>query len=119
MTIQKYMEQLKDIAINTSAVKDIEDRYRIKCPEPLKRLISNAKESVFLDHEIRILSLKEILNAPVNLHVDFIRLGIIPFADCYDNDFAVYCRNGEWALFNIVDQCKFNETSEWEKLFVS
>lgn len=117
MTINEYVTQLDNIKINNSAVKDIEERYNIKCPDVLRKIISNSKKSVFLDHEIRVLSLSEMLNAPRNLHVDFINLGMIPFADCFDNNFAVYCRNRKWASFNIVDQCKYNETASFGELF--
>lgn len=117
MKIEEYIKSLDSIKINDSAVKDVEERYKIKCPEILKKIISNAKEPVFLDDEIRILSLLEILNASRDLHVQFIKLGMIPFADCYDNDFIVYCRDGKWAYFNITDEIKYDEVQEFYDLF--
>lgn len=43
-----------------------------------------------MDDGVRILAFKEILNAKEELHVDFKADGIIPVADCGENDFIVY-----------------------------
>lgn len=119
MTIHEYIDKIQQLERHVALINDIEDRYQMSLPEVLKDIISNSREPVFLEDDVRILSISEILNANKTLSVDFIALGMIPFADCYDNDFAVYCRDGKWAIFNIIDECKFDETDDILNLFAN
>ena len=51
------------------------------------------------------------------LHVEFKKKGLLPVADCRENDFILYdFINGMWAKFNIVDEIIFKERLSLEEL---
>ncbi len=57
------------------------------------------------------------MDAEKDLHVAFKSKGIIPFADCGENDFVVYESNkGKWAKFNIIDETMFKEKADIREL---
>ena len=98
MTKKEYMEQLPGKSIDAKKVEEIEAIYHAVLPELVKKIVSNADESIFFEDEYRILSYKEIADAQVDLHVDFKSKGLIPLADCGENDFIVYhFADGSWS----------------------
>lgn len=109
MTKEEYVNMIHECDINTDVVNAIQNQYGAILPEIVQRIISCAKESVFLD-SIRILSVSEITDAETDLHVSFIDNQIIPLADCGDNDFLVFnFVDQTWSLFNIVDEIAFGK----------
>lgn len=117
MSKTEFIKSINEASIDDSKVKKIEDLYSDSLPEVVKKIISCNDSSLFLDDEIRILSLTEIINAEKDLHVDFPGVGIVPIADCGDNDFIVYdYKNSAWAKFNIVDKTIFKKRATLEEL---
>lgn len=117
MTKKEYMKQLPDKPIDAKKVEEIEAIYHAKLPELIKKMVSNADESIFFDDDDRILSYKEIADAQVDLHVNFKSMGMIPLADCGENDFIVYhFADGSWSKFNIVDETVFKKRNALDEL---
>ncbi|MCI8713517.1 MAG: hypothetical protein HFH23_14900 [Ruminococcus sp.] len=107
MTNKEYLESIEGLHINNAKVSKIESLYGTEMSEIIKRIISNNDRTIFLE-ECRVLSYDEIVDAEVDLHVDFKGKQILPLFDCWDNDFMVYhYGTGKWSLSNIVDECVF------------
>lgn len=110
MTQKRYLECVSQKKIEEKKVLDIQKVYGAELPDLIKKIISNSDEPVFFDDGVRILSFKEILNAEKDLHVDFQSKGIIPIADCGENDFIVYhFKEAFWSKFNIIDEISFKK----------
>ena len=118
MTGNDFLQQLKHTEINESSVKTIEIKYNCRLPMFIQEIISASQECIFLDNDWRILSVKEILDAPEDLHVDFVELRILPLIDTGENNFIVYCLEKEdWSKFNIIDECFFKNKRTLDDYF--
>lgn len=116
MQKDEYLKLLLKSQIDNEKVQVIEALYKMELPEKVKKIISNCKENIFLDGK-RVLSFKEIENAEMELHVDFIDRCLIPLVDCMDNDFIVYdLKNRDWSMFNIIEKCVFKKRDSFEKV---
>ncbi|MCD7855345.1 MAG: hypothetical protein LUG66_06995 [Clostridiales bacterium] len=119
MTKKEYLKEIGKCKISTERVRKLEDIYEYKICETIKQIISYSDKSVFFDDGSRILSFSEIAEAENDLHVDFIKLKIIPVVDCGENDFIVYhFDSNSWSLFNIIDECTFKERASIDKLLI-
>lgn len=117
MTKQEFLLQAGSFSVDKNKIAKIKELYTGPLPEILEKIISNSNESVYFDDGVRILSYAEILDAKRDLQVDFTAKGIIPVADCGENDFIVYdYNNSEWGMFNIVDEIMFKKCSTLEDL---
>ena len=117
MTKKQYLEQILKETVDGGRVSEVERVYGAELPEVLKKIISNNEETIFLDDGVRILAFKEILNAKEELHVDFKADGIIPVADCGENDFIVYhFKETFWSKFNIIDEISLKKEKSIEAL---
>lgn len=117
MTKKQYLEQILKETVDGGRVSEVERVYGAELPEVLKKIISNNEETIFLDDGVRILAFKEILNAKEELHVDFKADGIIPVADCGENDFIVYhFKETCWSKFNIIDEISFKKEKSIDAL---
>ena len=117
MTKADYLTKVADTKINATKVDEINKIYGAGLPDELKRIISVAEESIFLDSDYRILSVDEIKNASKELHVDFKGSGLIPLVDCGENDFIVYnFKTKTWSKFNIIDEAIFKKSDSFESL---
>ena len=117
MTKKEYIEQLSTKQIDEKKVEQIRSIYEPKLSETVKKIISNADESIFFDDEYRMLSYQEIVDAQADLHVDFKKKGLIPVADCGENDFIVYhMADNSWSKFNIIDETVFKKRNLLEEL---
>lgn len=118
MTRKEYLTKLESVSVNDDVVRCVEAVYGHALPMVVKQMLSFSKESVFFDDEFRTLSLAEVLDAQADLHVDFKALGLIPVADCGENDFIVYhmC-DDSWSKFNIVDETIFKKRPQLRDLF--
>lgn len=108
MGIRDYLDEIQGHPVNEENVRAIESRYGFSLPELVKHIVS--EETVFFsdEEEIRVLPFEEILDAEEELRADFEGEGIIPVADCYENDFIVYNdKEKNWSMYNIVDQDMF------------
>ncbi len=108
MTSKEYIKALNDHNIDNKRINGVIDLYADNLPEIVLKIVSSAKETVFLDDDKRVLSYDEIVDAEKDLHVNFKEKGMIPLIDCGDNDFIVYDFNdSSWFKFNIVDEAVF------------
>ena len=110
MTKREYLEQISQREEDGAKVGKIASVYGEDLPEIVKKIVSNNEEPVFFDDGVRVLSLKEIIDAESDLHVEFAAKGMIPLADCGENDFIVYHLNDKkWSKFNITDEVLFKK----------
>ncbi len=117
MTKKEYLQRLAAIKVNSKKVKKVETSYGTELPEIIRKIVTSADETIFFDDGFRILSLDEICDAEKDLHVNFKEKGIIPLADCGENDFIVYHFEDEiWSKFNIIDETVFKKKSGFEEL---
>ena len=117
MTKKEYINRLKSISFDIEKVSKIEKLYGFKLPAQAKSILSTNEEAEFFDDGTRILSYQEVVDAEHDLHVDFNALGIIPIADCGDNDFIVFnSKENIWSKFNIVDETEFKKKATLEEL---
>lgn len=118
MTRREYLAKLENVSINDDVVRCVEAVYGYALPTVVKQMLSFSKESVFFDDEFRTLSLAEVLDAQADLHVDFKALGLVPVADCDENDFIVYHMGDDsWSKYNIVDETVFKKRPQLKDLF--
>lgn len=117
MKKEDYIKQLENVEIDKDKVRKVGDIYGNDLPETVQRIISNSEESVFFDDNSRMLAFEEILDAEQDLHVDFREKGMLPLADCGENDFIVYhVKDRLWSVFNIVDEAIFRKKNSLEEL---
>lgn len=110
MTEKEYLEQIEKKAVDDSKVQKVEAVYGDVLPELIRIIISNNNEPEFFDNGVRILAYNEIIDAEKDLHVDFKKKGIIPVADCGENNFVVYhFAEKIWSKFNIIDETVFKK----------
>ena len=82
-----------------------------KLPSNLIDMILNPQKLTL--KEKRILSIQEIIDASSDMQIDFITLKIIPFIDCYDNDYICYDFQSEgYLIFNTVDEVRFKHSKD-------
>ncbi len=119
MTGKEYLQAVEQSIIDDKKIKSIYQKYTDQLPDLLKKIVCYCDSGVFLDDETRILSFVEIADADKELHVQFAQLGILPIADCGDNDFIVYdYKNSDWAKFNIVDKTLFKKRATLAELLL-
>lgn len=117
MDKKEYFAKLELVSIDDKKMKTISELYSANLPEVLQKIISYAKDPIFFDDGIRILSYDEMIDAEEDLHIDFKRKGIIPVADCGENDFIVYHYNDSlWSKYNIIDESVFKKRRTIEEL---
>ena len=118
MTSKEYIKALNDHNNDNERINRVTMLYADNLPEIVLKIISSAKETVFLDDDNRMLSYEEIVDAEKDLHVNFKEKGMIPLIDCGDNDFIVYNFNdSSWSKINIVDETVFkNRNSIYDLL---
>lgn len=112
-----YIKSIERYDIDSKKVEKIEKKYNANFPDIIKKIVSNSDESVFFEDDYRILALSEIEDAEQDLHVNFAAKGIIPIADCGENDFIVYHFNeGIWSKFNIIEETVFKKRNSFEEV---
>ena len=117
MTKQEYLESLDAVQVDKAKVDQLEEQYGCSFPEVVAKVISSAPETIFFDDEGRILSFDEMTDAEKDLHIAFSKLGLLPLADCGENDFIVYhVQDGVYSFFNIVDECAFRKRDSLEEI---
>lgn len=119
MTRKEYLYEIGKCKLSNNKVNIVEKKYGKEIPDIIKQVISYADDSIFFDDGWRVLALSEIIGAEQDLHVEFVSLGIIPIADCSENDFIVYhLRDRVWSKFNITDEIAFKKKATLEELFI-
>lgn len=120
MNRKEFLDSLKGISVK----KEIEDKlfsvYGKSIPETVLKILSlYPSPELFDENESRTLSLNEVLNAEEDNGVAFKSRGIIPIADCGDNDFIVWdSRKNAWCMYNILDETLFSITEDFDDLFL-
>lgn len=119
MTKAEYLSVAMKRAVDSEKVKTVKSVYGDVKNQAVRKLISQADETVFLDGDWRALSYSEILDAETDLHVSFSAQSLLPLFDCGDNDFVVYhLTEDNWSKFNIVDETVFSKgCAKLEDLF--
>lgn len=117
MEKKDYLSKVGEAKIDPKKVEKVNKLYGGAMPDIIQRIVSYGQESVFFDDGVRILSYEEIIDAEKDLHIEFARKGIIPIADCGENDFIVYhFKDNIWSKFNIVDESVFKKKKSIEEL---
>ena len=117
MEVKEYLNQLDKTGIDNEKVEKIQKIYNAKVPEIIKKIISGASETIFLDNDYRVLSVDEIGDAKEHLHIDFKIKSIIPVIDCGENDFIVYhFKEDYWSKFNIIDEVEFGKKESFKEI---
>ena len=117
MTGTEYLNSIMSITPDDAIISRIDSLYSHNLPDIIYKIISNGNESIFLDDDIRMLSYEEIKDATHDLHVDFKAKGLIPIADCGENNFIVYSFiEKTWSKFNIVDEVLFKKKNNIDEL---
>lgn len=118
MNGNEYLKSLTGVEVSKNVSEMIASVYADNLPEVVLKIASNAKETLFLADDNRILSFDEIINAEQDLHIDFKDKGIIPLIDCGENDFIVYhFEDNFWSKYNIVDETVFKKVDKLEEIF--
>lgn len=118
MTRYEFLTYIQTQTIETKSVNIVEKRYDATLPNFIKKIISCTSESIFFDDGWRTLSVTEIIDAPEDLHIDFITQRLLPLFDTDNNDFIVYhLMNDSWSKFNIIDECHFKNKKRLEEFF--
>ncbi|MCK5849900.1 MAG: SMI1/KNR4 family protein [Kiritimatiellae bacterium] len=91
--------------------------YGTQVPEELTELL-NTTNGGFIEIDEndcwRLLSLSEMLTASIDLRTDFVGNGLIPIADCKENNFICYdfASSKQYLRFNIVDEMSFDTRAQ-------
>lgn len=110
------MEIINKAPIDPNKVQRIEAKYECVLPEEIKHLLS-CDETDRFDNGCRILSYEEVLDADLDLGIDFPSLKIVPIIDTYDNDFIAFdLMNKLWIKINIVDEVIFDRQPSLQEL---
>ena len=113
MGVEEFINSIENIPINSELILGIEKVYEVKLPEYIGKILSFDANGYFFGDNKRLLSVKEIIDAYEDLHVDFKSMGTIPLFDTGDNDFVLYSfEDNSWKMFNIVDRCEFYQSSD-------
>lgn len=117
MTGKEYLNSLSGVQVDREKTDKIASLFTGDLPDIVLRMISNAKEPVFLDDGSRVLSFNEIADAETDLHVAFRDQGMIPLVDRGENNFIVYhFLDKIWSKFNIVDETVFGKKDSLAEL---
>lgn len=118
MNTKEFFLGLNDVQVNSSLVDSIENLYGCVIPDIIRKAVSLTTETIFFDDNTRLMSNSEILEAEKDLHVEFVKKGILPFIDCGDNDFIVYhFTKNKWSKYNIIDDVSFKIKDSLLELF--
>jgi hypothetical protein len=114
-----FMTQIQATNIDQSKIEKIKKIYGVSnLPELIEKILSNDQHHCI--NNTRFLSFSEITDAKKDLNVDFAGKGILPIADCGDNDFIVYhFKDHKWSKFNIVDEVVFKKGKSFKELISS
>lgn len=92
-------------------VTKIEKLYSVTLSSELACIVSNLGKTIFFDDNmfVRLLDFQEVLNAELDMNVEFITKGIVPIFDLGDNDYLSFdFKEQMWCKFNIVDELCFS-----------
>lgn len=117
MSKEVYLNEVESTTINEERVSQIENLYKTKLSELVKKIISHADRASFFEDERRALTYSEIINPLDSLGCDFISLNLIPIIDVYDNTYIVFdYMHNTWGEYNISDEILFNESNTFQEL---
>ena len=120
MDVKVYLETINNIEINIEIVKSVEEHYKTKLPDGVKRIISVVLDDCFISEKCRVLSVKEILRSEEFTGVDFTSLNMLPLIDCKDNDYIVYYfSENKYLMYNVFDEVGFREADSLEMLIAT
>lgn len=117
MSKADYINAVELCEIKEIRVKEIEKKYAAELNPVAKKIISYADSVDFFDEERRALSYLEILDPEKNIGFNFVKQGLVPFVDLYDNSYAVFnVRTCDWGRFNTVDGVLYRRRTLMEEI---
>ncbi len=103
--------------MESSKLSDIYKIYSFDGDLPKEMIDVIQNPSKYDKSEKRVMTIEEILDANDDMGVDFVGLRLIPFVDCFDNDYICFdIKNKNWTMFNSVDELKFRPCDKLEDL---
>lgn len=119
MNRKEFVDSLKNVSVSADVKSRVLEVYNDVPEIVLKILTKYPSPELFDENESRTLSINEVLHAEEDNGVPFKTKKIVPIADMGNNDFIVY--NGAtfiWCMYNILDEITFNESKDFESLFL-
>lgn len=117
MSKAEFIKNIEKCDLNIQRIKEIEKKYKTNLTDFTAHAVSYADEQGFFDEERRALSYSEILNPIKFLKFDFIKAGLIPIVDTYDNTYVVYAIDeGKWAKFSLSDRVLFKKKDTFKEV---
>lgn len=117
MDKKDFVSKLNSIQIVVDKVETMQKEYGVELSQEMKRIVSQSVEPLFFEDDCRMLSYGEILKADIEFETNFKELGIIPFIECFDNDFVVYdVKSGKYGMYNIIDKVIFSDNKTLEEV---
>ncbi len=115
MDKKEYLFEVKRCELSTKKINQIEKKYSQKVPNVLGEVLSFAGNVDFFDEERRAMDFDEIVTSSEELNIDFVKLGLVPVIDAYDNTYIVYSFfENVWAKYNIIDKTMFKKKENLE-----
>ena len=119
MSIDEFIMKTEQTVINSEIVKNIEEKYDTILDDFVSKLVSVDKGSIFVENNVRRLSLYEILNSDDEYGTKFTSEHIIPLFDLSDNDFLGYdYLEKDWKIYNIIDKSIFDTKPQLKDYFI-
>lgn len=120
MTRKEFLNKAKVIEIRDDVKKKMHDVYGEKISTLILQILSfSPTPTLFDENESRTLSINEIINAEKGFGVPFKSNNYVPIAELGCDDYIIYNTETEkWCIYNIIDELVFDETSEFEELFL-
>jgi hypothetical protein len=113
MMVNEIMEKLNNTLVSTEKSELLSKMYGTTLPDIIYKILSCKLEDNFISENIRLLYSSEMLDADKA----FVDKGLVPVADCMDNDYVVYrIRDQKWCLYNLFDECEFSIHDDLEEL---
>lgn len=119
MNRKEFVDSLKEVSVSADVKSRVSEVYNDVPEIVLKILTKYPSPELFDENESRTLSINEVLHAEEDNGVLFKSKQIVPIADMGDNDFIVYDGTAAiWCMYNILDETIFNESKDFESLFL-
>lgn len=119
MKLAKFLNEVYQKSTNEELIEKIENAYNCKLNSQAKQIFSFSERQMFFEEKffLKLLSIDEILDASVDMNVDFKQFRIIPIIDTGDNNYIAYCVDTEtWCRFNIVNEIVFDKKNSFTDL---
>lgn len=120
MTRDEYLKKVRDTTPKDEVIVSIKAKYGENVPVLVYSILSvSPTPELFDENESRTLSLKEVLNAEKVFGISFDDGDIIPVVELGGDDYIAFSRSlSKWCIYNIVDEMVFDESNDFDTLFL-